>query len=264
MSLPKAKKEFGQHFLKDAKVIETITSDWADEADVIIEVGPGPAILTKFLVQKDKPFYVIEKDHSFEQYLCPILNSENIFFQDALDFDWNQFIKKHKLKDKNIWLVSNLPYNVGTVLFTQFLKIQQIKYMTLMFQKEVGDKTYKHPHRPQMNGLYFLSQNYFDSKLLLKVAPGAFNPPPKVDSVVVSYSRKEKPDVPIEKFKSLNTFTRNLFNMKRKQVAKVLKTFAGHHDIENILKNSHIEKSRRAETLSYQEVLELYQNLNDE
>lgn len=263
MSLPKAKKEFGQHFLKDKKIIEAITTDYADNADVIVEVGPGPAVLTKHLNQYKKPFFVIEKDTSLQPYLEEVLNADQIFFEDALKFDWTKFIKEQNLEKKNIWLVSNLPYNVGTVLFTGFLQIPQIKYMTLMFQKEVGDKTYEKAHSPQMNGLFFLSQNYFESKALIKALPGAFSPPPKVDSIVVSYKRKASPDVPINQFKKLDSFTRSIFAMKRKQLGKVMKSFIGNKTPEEILSPLGIDKSRRAETLSYKEVLSIFQNLND-
>lgn len=263
MSLPKAKKQLGQHFLRDEKVIQGIThDDWAKNYDVIVEIGPGPAILTKHLALKKKPFYVIEKDHSFKDYLCAIVNEEHLIFTDALEFDWNDFITKQNLQDKKIWLVSNLPYNVGTVLFTQFMKISQIEVMTLMFQKEVGDKTYEHEHNHQMNGLHFLSRNYFQSRRLLKVLPGSFTPPPKVDSVVVSYKRKPNPDISVADFKRLNSFTRNLFGMKRKQIGGVLKSFF-EGDIENLLSSINIERTRRAETLSYEEVLNLFLKINN-
>lgn len=257
MSLPKAKKEFGQHFLRDQKVISAITTDWVEECDYIVEVGPGPAVLTRELATKGKPYSVIEKDNSFDEYLKEHLSEENIFFTDALKFDWQSFIKEKDLVGKKIWLVSNLPYNVGTVLFTQFLQIPEIHFMTLMFQKEVGDKTYHKPHTPQMNGLFFLSQNYFNSKALLKVLPGSFTPPPKVDSIVVSYERKTNPEVAITDFKKLDQFTRKLFGMKRKQLGKVFKSNFGGTDIDALFSKVGIDKSRRAETLTPDEVLRL-------
>jgi 16S rRNA (adenine1518-N6/adenine1519-N6)-dimethyltransferase len=258
--LPKAKKALGQHFLQDQKVIKDITSDWHEECDVIIEIGPGPGVLTKLLSEKNKPFYVIEKDRSFNSYLEPLVGPGKLYFADALKFDWETFLQENDLQDKKIWLVSNLPYNVGTVLFVQFMQIQQFEYLTLMFQKEVGDKTFQEDKKPQMSGLFFLSQNFFTSKRLLKVLPGAFSPPPKVDSVVVSYQRKPIPDIPISDFNRLNKFTRNIFGMKRKQLGKVLKSFSPVDSIEELLNTCNIERTRRAETLTYQEVLLLFNN----
>ena len=67
--LPKANKELGQHFLRDQTVISKITSDWADQAEVIVEVGPGPAVLTELLAKNKKPLYLIEKDMRFKERL---------------------------------------------------------------------------------------------------------------------------------------------------------------------------------------------------
>jgi 16S rRNA (adenine1518-N6/adenine1519-N6)-dimethyltransferase len=259
--LPRAKRELGQHFLRDTKVISGITSNWSEECDVIIEVGPGPAILTQDLSKLGKPFFVIEKDESFKPYLEKFLPDENIYFSDALKFDWDTFLDQNNLRDKKIWLVSNLPYNVGTILFIQFLQIKEIEFMTLMFQKEVGDKTYLRQGNNQMNGLLFLSVNYFDSKQLLKVPPGSFAPPPKVDSVVVSFSRKPTPDIAINQFDSLNKFTRNLFGQKRKQIGTVLKQNYALELLESAFVSSDVSRQRRAESLTYDEVFKLFSNL---
>ncbi len=261
--LPKANKELGQHFLRDQKVINAITTDWKEEADIIIEVGPGPAILTRKLSQHSQPLYVIEKDDRFKDTLLEYVDQENIYIGDALEFDWQGFIEKEALTNKKIWLVSNLPYNVGTILFTQFLQIPQIEYMTLMFQKEVGDKTYLRDTKNQMNGLLFLSLNYFNSRQLLKVPPGAFSPPPKVDSVVVSYHRKELPDISINNYKSLNEFTRLVFSMKRKQLQKVLKSKYSKDYIEKSLASKQELLEKRSEAISYTDILFMFQALEN-
>lgn len=260
--LPFANKELGQHFLRDQKVIDSITSDWTSECDAIIEIGPGPAILSRNLANIGKPYYVIEKDSRFKELLLEIMPEDNILITDALKVDWQQYLAQRKLKDKKIWLVSNLPYNVGTVLFTQFLQISNIQYMTLMFQKEVGDKTYMREEKNSMNGLLFLSLNYFNSKRLLKVAPGCFAPPPKVDSVVVSYDRKLDPEISTKDFSKLNHFTRLLFSMKRKQIQSVLKSAYPIEKISIALDLCNIESNLRAETLNFKQVRELFKALN--
>lgn len=253
--LPKANKDLGQHFLRDQKVIQTITEDWKDQYDIIVEVGPGPAVLTKHLQHMEAPLYLIEKDTRFVELLEQTTSKENIFIQDALEFEWNKFITDNKLQDKKIWVVSNLPYNVGTILFTQFLQIPQIQFMTLMFQKEVGDKTYLRQAKNQMNGLLFLSLNYFESKQLIKVLPGAFSPPPKVDSVVVSYTRKDSPQVSIEEYEKLNKFTRTLFSQRRKQIGGILKK--GYPQV-HFQVQSEATLKKRAEALDLAEVYQLF------
>lgn len=260
--LPRANKDLGQHFLVSEKVITNICNDHTGQYDVIVEVGPGPAILTQHLAKLGKEFFVIEKDSRFQPLLEEHVKKENIFMTDALEFNWSRFVSEFKLKGKKIWLVSNLPYNVGTVLFTNFLCVSQIHCMTLMFQKEVGDKTYERNEKNQMNGLLFLSLNYFNSKRLIKVSPGCFNPPPKVDSVVVSYTRKTDPEVQIKDYSKLNRFTRNLFNFKRKQIGSVLKKSYSQANVDQALIAASLDAKRRAESLNFKEILSLFSHIN--
>jgi len=92
------------------------------------------------------------------------------------------------------------------------------------------------------------------------VAPGCFSPPPKVDSVVVSYTRRENPDE--SDYKELNTFTRRLFNGKRKQIRTVLKTSYPLPQVDEALAKAQIEPNLRAEAMSYEQVLNLYRSIN--
>ena len=78
MSLPTADKSLGQHFLRDQKVINQITDDFVNEAEALIEIGPGPGILTKFLAQHKIPYHVIEKDPRFPELLKEFIPEENI------------------------------------------------------------------------------------------------------------------------------------------------------------------------------------------
>ena len=257
--LPYADKELGQHFLRDQKVIEAITSNFKEKADIIIEVGPGPAILSQALSKQGIPYYFIEKDERFKEQLETLIPKEFQYYEDALKFDWNKFIIDKNLDQKKIWLVSNLPYNVSTPLFLSFLKISQIKFMTLMFQKEVGEKTYlKQNDKKQMGSLLSLSLNYFHTKLLLKVNPGSFSPPPKVKSVVVSYSRKDFPTIKIKDFKNFESFLRILFSQRRKQIGSVLKQVLSVEEKENYFSLAEISSQRRSESLSLEEVYSLY------
>ena len=262
--LPRADKELGQHFLRDKHVIEKITQDFKDECDIIVEVGPGPAVLTEFLAKHEKPLYIIEKDTRFIDYLDKYVLKENQFIQDALKFNWKEFIATNELENKKIWLVSNLPYNVGTVLFTQFLTIAQIQFMSLMFQKEVGEKTYFRKVKNEMNGLLFLSQNYFTSKQLINVAPGAFSPPPKVDSVVVSYTRKNLPALETSEFPLINKFTRLLFSQKRKQIGSVLKSSYDKEVLLKAFEKVGILTTFRAEVLTCEQITSLYRILSSD
>lgn len=253
----KADKSLGQHFLTNQKIISDITCAFEDEAEVIIEVGPGPATLTKDLAKIGKDFYLIEKDKRFREILEDIPNIHQIFFTDALKFDWENFLSEHKLKDKKIWLVSNLPYNVSSQLFVQFLQVPQIKYMTLMFQKEVGDKILPRAKKNTASSLMSLGQTYFDVSLQTLVPPGAFNPPPKVDSIVLDFKRKETPEISLELFKKYEAFLRKIFAHRRKQLKAALKSM-NFPDLESNFNELDIELTVRAESLNLHNVQNLF------
>ena len=129
-------------------------------------------------MKKNKSVYLIEKDDRFiqileKQGLCP-----KIFNVDALEFDLNKSVDFQE--DQKVWLVSNLPYNVGTPLMIKYMKFPQVQFMTLMFQKEVAQKIYlplfgEKKKSKEMNSLHALVNNYFEISLLQKVAPGQFS-----------------------------------------------------------------------------------------
>ncbi|MEE2671081.1 MAG: 16S rRNA (adenine(1518)-N(6)/adenine(1519)-N(6))-dimethyltransferase RsmA [Bdellovibrionota bacterium] len=255
--LPSANKSLGQHFLTDKKTIGMITSDFAQECDVIIEVGPGPGVLTKDLAAIGKPLYLVEKDSRFIEDLSQL--TPNVFNEDALEFNWDSIFSKHP--NAKFWLVSNLPYNVGTPLFLNFLTLKPLQFMTLMFQKEVGEKTYLRDQKNTTNGLLSLSSIYFNSKVLRKVAPGCFSPPPKVDSIVVSYIRKEEPIFSIAQLKQIDKYTRIIFSQRRKQLGSVLKSSISPEQLDELRTRDPKVLTSRAEALSLEQVYDLLRYL---
>lgn len=260
MRNPEANKKLGQHFLKDQSVISRITEDFTDAATSIIEVGPGPAVLTKFLAAHNKPIFVVEKDLRMREYLETCLEPSQIHFDDALEVDLNQLMDEHQFEEPT-WLVSNLPYNVSVPLLLKFLKTPRIRYMSLMFQKEVGDKVLPSEKKNPMSSLMALGQTYFKVKRLCLVPPGAFQPPPQVDSIVLSFERIESPVIPLEDFKGFEEFLRKLFQFKRKQLVKNLKSYRPVEKIHAALKNQNISPTVRAEALNLEQVQVLYRDL---
>ncbi len=263
MQLPYADKSFGQHFLNDQEVIQDITQDHLASASGIIEIGPGPGILTKILSNNDVPLHVIEMDLRFRPYLEEILSEDQITFDDALAVNLTTYISDRfsNSEQENLWLVSNLPYNISVPLTLTFLKHPEIKYMTLMFQKEVGEKILNHKKKVNNNSLYTLCSNFFEISELAIVPPESFTPPPKVDSIVLSFKRKKNPVISIEGFKPFERFLRNLFQHKRKQIQKVLKNSYPVENIRPALETSHIDSTLRAEKLTMDQVYDLYKNL---
>lgn len=258
-NLPSADKSLGQHFLRDQAVIDKITEDFKGQADALLEIGPGPGILTKFLAKQKLPFHVIEKDTRFPELLKAFIPEENIHLLDALKCDYQSFFDEREWSDKKVWLVSNLPYNVGSPIFVKAMQVNTIKMMTLMFQREVADKIIAIDTRKgkSMNSLMALSQTYFNVSLLCKVPPGAFSPPPKVESAVVSLERIEAPVIPLADFRRLESFLRGIFQFKRKQLGKVLSGVTSKEIAAQTLEKLGLERNIRAESLE----LEVLQNI---
>ncbi len=244
--LPSADKNFGQHFLVNENTIRQITT-LPESFDTILEVGPGPGVLTNHL-PKDHLF-LLEKDKRFRETLEKLVVAERVYLEDALHFDYK------KIPGNNIWLVSNLPYNVSAPLTVLFLQNENIKTMTLMYQKEVASKILA---RDDMNSLAALCQNFFEVKSLVKVSPGSFFPPPKVQSEVLTFRRKLNHKISLSDFFTFETFLRNLYKEKRKTLFNNLKKAYEPEKLKIILSALKISESIRAEKLSFQEIEQLY------
>jgi 16S rRNA (adenine1518-N6/adenine1519-N6)-dimethyltransferase len=143
-----------------------------------------------------------------------------------------------------------------------FLQATEIEYLTLMFQKEVADKVFPFSTTKNfMGSLHALTQAYFDCSLLCKVPPGAFSPPPKVDSAVLSMVRKKTPLVPMEEFRTFEKFLRVLFAQKRKQLGGLLKSSFPIELIHTSFESLGIPLTIRSEALTLEQVIDLYRKL---
>lgn len=257
MKFPTANKDLGQHYLRDQHIITKITNAHHEEADAILEVGPGPGVLSGQLKKWNKPYKVIEADERFRPNLEEILSTQDINFADALSFDYLTAWKEWGWEDKKVWLVSNLPYNISAPLTVTLLSHSPIKWMTLMYQKEVAQKIIGE----EMNSLCALCGNFFQVKSLAKVPPGAFAPPPKVDSQVIDFQRKVEPEISVEEFDQLEGFLRKLFAQRRKQLGTVLKSHYSKEEINSAFEKIGIETRLRGEVLTFEQVILLYREL---
>jgi 16S rRNA (adenine1518-N6/adenine1519-N6)-dimethyltransferase len=254
---PTANKSFGQHFLVSPTVIKKITSPLPENCDGIVEVGPGPAVLTPFLASYEKPISVIEMDERFVELLAPVVGAENIFRQDALLFDWPKYLAEKKLK--SIWLVSNLPYNVSVPLTLAFLRIPEITQMTLMYQKEVAQKILPNDMKNAMGSLYVLMQSQFDVSHVVYAPPGAFAPPPKVDSQVLCFKRKKTPLIALSDIDRFEVYLRIVFANRRKQLGGILRKEWGAEKATYSMTKAELSMEIRAEALTLNQVLKLYE-----
>jgi len=180
--LPAPKKRFGQHFLTDRHYVRRIVEAIAPRAgDSMVEIGPGTGILTDELVGTVHPLHVVEIDRDLAAALRARFTPGEVVVHeaDALEFDLASL-------PAPLRVVGNLPYNVSTpILFHVAAHAGRIADCTFMLQKEVVERMVAEPGSAEYGRLSVMLQYRFEMALALRVPPGAFTPPPKVDSAVV-------------------------------------------------------------------------------
>jgi len=220
------KKSLGQHFLKSEKALAQIVAA-ADvlAADIVLEIGPGEGILTSALLAKAKKVIAIEKDrelvpHLEERFAHEIKAGKlELIEADILKFNPEVLPKQYKL-------VANIPYYITGAIFEQFLSAKnQPSQMVVLIQKEVAERIISQDKKESI--LSIAIKAYGTPKIIAKVPAGAFNPPPKVDSAILSIehiSRDFFANVSEEKFFAVMKWC---FGKKRKQLHGSLSEFVG-------------------------------------
>ena len=249
-ALPRAKKRFGQHFLTDRHYVGRIVQAIAPErGDAMVEIGPGTGILTRELVDHVAHLHVVEIDRDLAAALRREFPRDalTVHEADALDFDFAALPAKLRV-------VGNLPYNVSTpILFRIASLADRVRDAVFMLQKEVVDRMVARPSTEQYGRLSVMLQYRFEMALALRVPPGAFTPPPKVDSAVVRM-------VPLGarrlRAKDEALFARIVaaaFSQRRKMLRGALRGVVG----PGVFELAGIDASRRGETLSVREFVQL-------
>ena len=220
----RARKRFGQNFLHDAGVIHRILrAIHAKAGQHLLEIGPGQGALTEGLIGSGAKLDVIELD----QDLVPLLklrfgiNPQFTLHQgDALKFD---FASIGSPSDK-LRVVGNLPYNISTPLIFHLLDhAGVIEDMHFMLQKEVVERLAAEPGGGDWGRLSIMVQYHCRVEHLFNVGPGAFNPPPKVDSAIVRLVPHETLPHPAKDHRLLERVVREAFNQRRKTLRNTLK-----------------------------------------
>jgi 16S rRNA (adenine1518-N6/adenine1519-N6)-dimethyltransferase len=178
----KPRKRFGQHFLHDPAVLKRIVDALAPARDdVVVEIGPGQGALTRPLLARLERLTVIEIDRDLAAALRDEFPPEKlaVVVTDVLDHDFSALPAGARI-------VGNLPYNISTpILFHLAAHADRLRDLHFMLQKEVVERMVARPSTPDYGRLSVMLQVRFELRKLFDVGPGAFRPPPKVDSAVV-------------------------------------------------------------------------------
>ncbi len=246
----KAKKSYGQHFLKEESTARRIAESLVhvDAYDEVLEIGPGKGMLTQFLIDRPYQLKAVEADPDMVAYLAdefPQLEG-HVIFQDVMKLDPTQHF------EGQFAVIGNFPYNISSQILFKIVKYRlQIPEMVGMFQKEVAKRVASPPGSKEYGVISVLIQAYYEVEYLFSLPPGAFNPPPKVKSGVIRLTRRENQDLGCDEslFRSVVKIT---FGQRRKMLRKTLKAFTKH---ERLQEDPFFQ--RRPETLSVEDFIDI-------
>ncbi len=253
-----AKKSLGQNFLLDLNLTSRIARSAGSLEDVtVLEIGPGPGGLTRALLAAGaKKVVAIEKDSRCLPALSEISNHYpgrlEVIEGDALTIDPVKVTGGDKVR-----VAANLPYNVGTQLLLNWITTPDWppfwSSLTLMFQKELGERIAAQPGAKAYGRLGVLAGWRCKGGILFDISPKAFTPPPKVTSAVVRLTPNPAP-LPCD-LSSLEKITAAAFGQRRKMLRASLKSLSG--NAEQMIEAAGLKPTARAEEIDIKGFVDL-------
>lgn len=233
MATVRAKKNLGQHFLKDKNIAQNIVESLrANNVSKVLEIGPGMGVLTQFLLQnKSYETSVVEIDRESVDYLnqhFPELN-ERIISADFLR------LNLHKYYQEPFAIIGNFPYNISSQIFFKVLEYKDlVPEVVGMLQKEVAERLAAGPGSKTYGILSVFLQAYYDIEYLLTVNEDVFSPPPKVKSGVIRLTRNNTEHLNCDE-KLFTGIVKMAFNQRRKTMRNSLKSMILNDDLKTNL-----------------------------
>lgn len=250
MSLPRAKKRLGQHFLTDPRLLARIADAvGATRDDTVIEIGPGRGALTAPLLARAGRVIAIELDRE----LAPLLRERwadeprlQVVEGDVLEQDLAA------LAGGPFLLAGNVPYNITTPIIFHALRRPRPLRAVYLVQREVAERIAAPAAAEAYGALSVNVQAVARAELLFGVAARAFTPPPKVDSAVIRITPRADPVVAPEDEVPYRTLVQGAFGLRRKQLRRVIRTLwsLGAEEADGVLARAGLEGEARPETLS--------------
>lgn len=259
----RAKKNFGQNFLVDPQIVERCAQMSHCEG-AVIEIGPGIGGLTEQLAKNSKHVTAYEIDENLIPVLKDVLSDYDnveILLQDFMECDLDQKVKELEEMYGSVAVCANLPYYITTPVLFRVFECPSISYITVMVQKEVGDRFAAKPSDPEYSALSAEGQYLFDVKKLFTVPGRSFNPSPNVDSVIIQFSRKDT-SLSKEDLKAFFDLVRGCFKQRRKTIYNNLREYLQDADrAKEVLEKAGIDGSQRAQQLSVDSLRKIYEEL---
>jgi 16S rRNA (adenine1518-N6/adenine1519-N6)-dimethyltransferase len=260
-----AKKNFGQNFLIDSGVVDKIArSAMVSENCAVFEIGPGIGALTQYLCEYGKKVTCFEIDERIPSVLSDTLqeyDNWNVILQDFLTVDFDAYVKECRSNGYDVVVAANLPYYITTpILFKLFEAQEKVDAITVMMQKEVADRFIARVNTKDYNALSVISSYRCEMSKVMNVPKNVFMPKPNVDSAVLQF--RFKPQT-IENENEFFELVKACFKQRRKTIYNNLGEYFGDKEkAKQLLVDAQIDEKRRAETLTLEEFMHLYEVMN--
>ncbi len=256
------KKKFGQNFIIDENIINSIVNkSMIDKDTLVVEIGVGAGALTSKLSEKAKNVLCYEIDQTLKVILDATLKNRNnieIIYKDFLESDITQDIQKYSYK--KLYVIANLPYYITTPIIMKIIEAKlNVDKIVVMVQKEVGDRFRAMPNTKEYNSLSIFLNYHYDIKKIMDVSRNVFIPKPNVDSIVIEFNKKTN-NYNVSDEDVFYKLIKDSFAQKRKTLRNNLKDY-NLEKIETILKKYKFDLNARAEQLPIDIFVDIANNL---
>jgi len=248
---PPIRKNLGQHFLNDRRILQRLVDALEIRGnETVIEVGPGRGSLTALLVERAARLILIEYDRALAARLrtqYASTPSVSVVEADVLTVNLSDAAAGAPYR-----LIGNVPYYITTPILFHALEHPRPERAVYLVQREVAERIAAAPGSSEYGALSVNVQATSTAKMLFRVAPGAFNPPPKVESAAVSIEPRVDPVVSPGEETAYRRFVLDAFGMRRKQLRRVLRSVwqVSAEHAEAALASADVDPTARPETLS--------------
>lgn len=248
---PAPRKRLGQHFLTDPRILGRIAQAVAPrEGETVVEIGPGRGALTAALLMRAERVVAVELDRDLVALLRERFAGERrltVVEGDVLATPLSALAGGAPFA-----VAGNVPYNITTPILFHALQPPRPARMVLLVQREVAERLAAAPGTREYGALTVNAQALAGVELLFGISPGAFQPPPAVESTVVRLTPRSEPDIGPALEESFRRFVVAAFGLRRKQMLRVLRTVTGMDAAaaNDVLARCEIDPHSRAETLS--------------
>jgi 16S rRNA (adenine1518-N6/adenine1519-N6)-dimethyltransferase len=261
MRPPPIRKNLGQHFLNDPRILQRIVDALELRGEeTVVEIGPGRGSLTALLAPRAKRLVLIE----YDRMLAALLREK---YADAKHVEIIEAdvltVNLGEAAGGPFVLVGNVPYYITTPILFHALEPPRPDRAVYLVQREVADRIVAPPGSDDYGALSVNVQGFARAKSLFRVAPGSFLPPPKVESAVVRIEPRPDPVVGADLEARFRRFVQDAFGMRRKQMRRVLRSAAhlGAEQATAVLERCGIDPEARPETLTPQDFARLLRAL---